>query len=693
MTDHTLCPLMEPRSIAVVGASPREGTLGRNTIEQALKGGLDGPVYPVNPRYQEMLGTPCYESVAALPEPAELVVFAVGNGHIEQQLVHSLEHGARAAVIFTSAYLEDDTDPVLMERLRDIAREANVPVCGANCLGMVQLEHGARGTWFEYDELPAGGISFISHSGTAYWGLAGIDPRLRYNMVVSPGQELVTTTVDYLDYALQLESTTVVGLFLEAIRDPEGFIAVLDKANARQIPVVALKVGQTELSARLAKSHSGALAGNEAAYEAVFEHCGVHRVHSLDELSATLTLFDTYRTLGPGKLASIHDSGGLRGMVIDLADRAGVPFADINATTTAKLADTLAYGLPAVNPVDAWGGYTNYREVFSNCLQALADDPDTAITLMFSDTSGGDETSRRFQSIPDEVRQRTGKPVALALNWSRPQSMSRLAELTHGGLPVLDGAESAILAVKHAFAHRDFHARERSSPPPPPAAATVDRWRQRLSEARAFDEAESSALLADFGVPMAPYRVVEDVEAAVTAAGELGFPVVLKTLSAEIAHKSEVGGVVTGLQDEKMLRRACADMQARLGSQLLVAPMVCGVAELALGIIVDEQFGPLVMVAAGGTLIEVLRDRRFLLPPFDTQAAERAVAALRLAPILDGVRGQDSVDKQLLYEAIARLGVLADNLGPLLEEVDVNPLIVGPHGALAVDALVIPRRR
>ena len=692
VSEHPLRPLVEPESIAVVGASAREHTLGHIAVRQALIGGLDGPVFPVNPRYTSILDTPCYPSLEGLPAPAELVVLALGNERIETALVDAIEQGAGAAAIFASGYLEGDRPPLLLDRLRGIAREAAIPICGANCVGFAQLEVGARATWFDYGRLESGSITLITHSGTAYITLAGIDPRMRYNLIVSPGQELVTNVADYIDYALGLESTRVVGLLLETVRDPERFCAALERARERRIPVVALKVGCTELSARLAQSHSGALAGDDAAYEAVFDHYGVGRVHSLDEMSATLTLLAAYPRLGPGDLSSVHDSGGLRGMIIDLAHRAGVPLTQINEATTAKLAQTLAYGLPAVNPVDAWGGYDGYREVFRDCLEAVAEDPGTAITLLFTDSAADDEESGAFAGLPLEVAESTGRPTALAMNLSRQRTPNLAAELTRRGVPVLDGAENAILAVKHAFASRAYFARAPLSTPASPPVPVLDRWRRRIDDGDIFDPLEANALLGEFGVQSARSHVVEDLNAAREAAREIGFPVAMKTAAPGVHHRSDVDGVHLALGDLLALDRAYRDLSTRLGSRVMVSAMVAPGVELGLGIVVDEQFGPLVMVGAGGVLIEVLKDRRFLLPPIDEAAAARAIGRLRIAPLLDGARGAAPVDRSALCRTVAGFGVLASELGDALSEVDVNPLIANADGCVAVDALVIPRR-
>ena len=467
-------------------------------------------------------------------------------------------------------------------------------------------------------------------------------------------------------------------------------VAALKKANEKKIPIVAIKVGQTELSTRLAQSHSGALAGNDAAYDALFEHFGVQRVQDLDELAATLSLLSAYPRLGPGKLASVHDSGGVRGMMIDLADRLDVPFADISERTAQKLTEVLDYGLPAVNPVDAWNG-NDFEHSFSHSLDALAEDPDTALTLLVTDIFFEDEGWDKFRHLPLEAFRRTGKPMALALSWSRRPRVESALDISLEGIPVLDGATNAMLAAKHAFSFRDFLNRDPVSMPQEADPVVVQKWRARLSGSEALDESEGAAMLSEFGVPMVPNKIVENIDELLISANEFGYPVVLKTAMPGIQHKSDVDGVKPGLSDERALREAYDDLSISLGSRVLISPMVNGDVELALGIVVDEQFGPLVMLGAGGILIEVLKDRHFLLPPIDEAAADRSLSALKIAPLFDGVRGRSPIDRSSLNKAIVSMGVMANALGDVLAEVDVNPILVGPNGCYAVDALVIPR--
>ena len=686
---HQLTPLLTPRTIAIVGASARERSFGRVTLAQALRDAPPGTVYPVNPSQDEILGVPCYPSLADLPSPADMAILSVRNEIVEAQLAAAIESGARAAVIFGSCYLPDDGESRLVGRLAAMAREAGIPICGGNCMGFCHPEAGVRATWWDAGALEPGGITVISHSGSAFISLITLDPRTRYNLIVSAGQEVTTTAADYLDYALDLPSTRVVGLFLETVRDPEAFLAALEKANARDVPVVALKVGRTAESARLAESHSGALAGNDAAYEAVFERHGVRRVETMDELAATLLLLEVPKRPGPGGLAAVLDSGGYRGQLVDLAHDAGVPFAKISDATTAVMAGRLEYGLEPINPLDVWGSGRDYLGVFRDCMQALVDDPDTGIAFLLNDISPSDTIGQEFCQICLEIDRATEKPLAVGLHWSRVTEPELVLDLTCKGIPVLDGVQNVLLAVKHAFAYRDFRGRPPPSALPPPAEAVVTRWRTRLAGPEALDEFEALSLLADFGVPTLPSQVVESEAAALAAAGETGFPVALKTATAGIKHKSDVGGVALGLGDAAAVRAAYEDIATRLGPRVLVTRMAPPGVEMALGIVGDAQFGPLLMVGAGGVLIELMRDRRFVLPPADGAAARRAIDALASRPLLDGVRGAPAVDVEALAEAVARLSLIAVHLGDLLAEVDINPMLVAPEGCVALDALVI----
>jgi acyl-CoA synthetase (NDP forming) len=620
------------------------------------------------------------------------VVLGVANARLEAALEDASRNGARAATIFASCYLENDREPRLTARLSAIAQEAGIAVCGGNCMGFYNLEYGLRVCGFPPpDWMRAGGIAFITHSGSAFSALCHNDKRMGFNLAVSAGQELATNVADYLDYALSLDSTKVIGLFLETVRDPEGFVQGLEHAQAKDIPVVALKVGRSVESAALAISHSGALAGNHAAYQALFDRYGVIAVDTMDDLVNALHLFAAGRRLATGGIATMHDSGGFRELTMDLAVERAVPFAKIGAATTQKLAARLDYGLEPINPLDAWGTGNDWEGIFHDCMKALLDDPDTALGALCVETRDGYSLTEGYGEMLRAVVKETAKPVILATNVASNSSDDVAVRLARDGVPVLSGVASMLNVVKLAMARRDRQVHP-PRPAPRPAPGPRKKWQARLMRGGALDEAESLALLADYGIPVQLHRVVESEAALVAAAEDLGMPVAVKTAMPGIHHKSDVGGVKLALGDEAALKAAFAELKTRLGPRVIVMPMAGKGIELSFGLTRDPQFGPVVMVGAGGVLIEMLKDRRFALPPFGADESARHLNALALRPLLNGVRGAPPADFALLAKALSRFSVLAADLGDLIAEADVNPIVAGAEGCVALDALFVPLR-
>jgi acetate---CoA ligase (ADP-forming) len=685
-------PLLSPRSIAVVGASERTGSLGRSTLIQTLANGFEGEIFPVNPNYRQILGRDCHPSLGDLPRAADLVVLAVANASLEEQMQSAIAVGCRSAAIFASAYLEGDTSPLLTERLSALARSAGMPVCGANCMGFYHPARNVNAAWYEAGRIKSGPIGLITHSGSLFFSLAANDPRVGYSLLVSPGQELSVMADDYMHYMLEDGATRTIALFIETVRNPAGFIAALEKANARGIPVIAMKVGRTAESARLARSHSGAITGDDAAYEALFDKYGVLRARTVDELMNTARLMSARKRVAAGAVAAVLDSGGARGLFLDLAADLGVPMAKISRETEDKLRRRLEYGLEPVNPVDAWGTGNDNAAVFQDCLQAVVDDPNSSLGVLMTDLSNDqDSANEEFAQLAVDVSEKTSKPILLATHWGqlRGRKMSALVEAK--GVVTMDGADNLLLAVRHAFAYRDFRALPSLSPLRGPSSTVLTRWRQRLMCATALDEAESLSLLADFGIAHPRFEIAQSAADATAASQRLGLPVAMKTATIGIHHKSEVDGVRLGLTTAERVAPAYRDLAARLGPRVIISCMARPGVELALGLVHDPQFGPIVVVSAGGTLIEVLQDRQVALPPLDGVRAKRMLERLRLRPLLAGHRGRAAVNLDNLADTIARFSLIAATLGDLIAELDVNPLIAGADGAVAVDALVLPR--
>lgn len=673
------------RSVAVIGASARPGSSGWHALDELIGGGFDGRVHPVNPNYEELGGLVCYPSIADAP-PVDLAMVLVPNRVLEDQVKALADADVPAAVIFASGH-DDRGEPTLLEPIARIANDACITVCGANCMGFVDVERGLRALAYPEEKLDAGGITWLAQSGSAFTALLHNDRGLRFNFAVSSGQELNTTVADYMLHALERQSTRVLALFIESVRDPERFRKALTLAERRDVPVVALKVGNQEMSRQLVAAHSGAVAGEDGAYEALFDAHGVMRVKTMNEMADVLELMSSGRRAGPGGLATIHDSGGERAHLIDVAAEVGVRFADISETTRSTISGSLEPGLPAVNPLDAWGTGNDADRIFGECMTALLADDDTAALALVVDLKH-DEPDASYAPLIKRVSRSTNKPVAVMSNLASGIDPPTAAEARAAGVPVLEDTATGLAAFNHLFRYRGHRALPQFQPPPPPDPEVAKRWRPRLADSGPMSTAESFELLDDFGIPSIQTRRVSSVAQALRGALEIGYPVAVKSDKMGLAHKTEAGGVKLGLSSARAVADAYRDLCGRLGPEVVVQAMAPVGIEMGLGIVNDAQFGPILVVSAGGILIEALHDRVTALPPIDGPRARRLIDRLNIRPLLDGVRGSEPFDIDALVEAILKLSTLATELGEGLRALDINPLVVTHEGCVAVDVLL-----
>ena len=688
---HALDPLLNPGSVALVGVSERPGSLGKRVLSTFLRSGFEGELYLVNPRYDELAGRPCYHDLADLPAVPEMAILNVGSARMGALFDRAIALGIPALTIFDYCVLEDDEDPDLLARLRDKAARAGVLVCGGGGMGYYNLDAGVHASYYDADHLVPGHISLITHSGSVFTVLAMTDPRYRFNLVVSAGTEIATGIDAYLDYALDMPSTRVVALFIETVRNPAGFMRALERAESRDIPVVVCKVGKTQRSAAFAHTHSGAIAGNQAAFEALFDRYGVLQADSLDEMMATAALMAQGRRAGPGGVGAILDSGGLRQLLVDRAARAGVRFAELSPRTVKEIERHLPHTLVADNPLDAAGPFTyDYVAVFKNCLHAIMEDPDTALGWFEFDATD------RFNAFPPQVltaksvMHATEKPFVVVNSSSATPNTQLAVQLLEEDIPLINGVDAALVAVRNLLAYRDHRNRGDRSAPQLPNAPFVEEWRECLAGGDRLSEVQALGLLRDFGVPTVKCLGADSVERMVEKAEAIGYPLALKTAVTDISHKTNVGGVRLHIADEEELHVAYHDFHTRLGPEVTVAAMSPGGAEIAFGMIRDQQFGPLVIVSAGGTLIELLGDRVSMLAPVNEREALRHIEKLAIFPLLADARGADAVNMDALVRALVRFSVLAACLGDSIAEIDVNPLVVNAEGLVAVDALIVP---
>lgn len=702
--------MLEARSVALVGASAREGTFGRRMLEEARKSRASPRIYPVNARYTDLDGKRCYPALGDLPEAPELTLLAVPDAALEQQLALAARVGSRGAVIFGNAY-EDPAaagpGPGLRHRLAAIASSARMALCGASCMGFVNVARGLRAIgYIEPDPLPAGPVALVTHSGSMFSALLRTRRGFGFTLAVSSGQELVTAAPAYLDYALSLPETGVLALVLEAIRDGGALREALAAASARDIPVVLLTAGSSAVGKEMVTAHSGALAGADGRWEALARAHGVHRVSDLAEFTDTIELFATGRRArvgvgsGAGRgrgrgrgggqtgLAAVHDSGLERAHVVDQAELLGVPFASIGPGTVATLAGLLDPGLVPANPLDVWGNGDDTRALFAGSLQALAADPAVEAVALAIDLVHELDGDQSYPLAMLDAADRTSKPLAVLSNLASGIDSELASRLRAQGIAVLEGTRSGLLALRHLLEHAR---RQRA----PARIAVVNPGRRaRAVGLLASGKASGAALLgllAEYGIAVTQSRSVSDVAEALAAAEQIGYPVVLKTDEPQVQHKSDVGGVLLGTGDAGQLAAGYADLAGRLGPHVLVSQTAPAGVELALGIVTDPELGPLVVVGAGGVLVELLADRAVALPPLSESDALELVNSLRIRALLGGVRGAAPADMDAVTAAIAGLSALAIELGDQLAALDVNPLICGPAGAVAVDAVAVAR--
>ena len=432
--------LLRARSVAIVGASPRPDSFGWHVLRQLIEFEYPGRIVPVNPGYETVAGLTCYPSVSEAPGPIDCVAICLADERIEAALIDAVGAGVRAAVVFgVAADVAAGGEP-LRERIGVIARDADLALMGANCMGFFNFADRLFLTGYPYHREPScGAISFITHSGSTLSAVAKNTRGMTFNYVISPGQELVLTAVDYLEFVLRQPETRVVGLFLETIREPGRFLAALELANQRDIPVVMLKVGRSEQGARMAMAHTGALAGAHAAIEAVASRFGVLLVRTMEEMLDTLELFASGRRPTSPGLAAITDSGGERGMLVDLATDAGVTFAQLSPETIQILAENLDPGLEPGNPADLWGSGRDWQRTYRTCISAMVADDAVGAFDFGIDFTIGSRLGPDYRAIAIEAFRSTTKPFAVVSNVAAGLNPDDAAALRSAGVPVLEG--------------------------------------------------------------------------------------------------------------------------------------------------------------------------------------------------------------------------------------------------------------
>ena len=686
---HRLDPLLDPESIVIVGATT-SGGMGSRVIKNLQNGGYKGKLYGLHPKNKDAFGVPCYPDFKSLPEKVEHAIFAVSDERVEGLVDAAIEAGVKAMSMMSMLYLDDDQKPYLKDRIQTKLKEADILLCGANGMGFFHIE---KGVWvnghFSRPNHEPGGVCIISQSGSGVAGIIDCEERINLNLSVSSGSELTVGAEDYLDYILHQESTSVVGLFLETIRKPDQMIKSFELANEKRIPIVVLKTGRTERSAELTVSHSGGLAGVDDCYNALFDKYGIQRVADMDELATTLIMFDQPHSLANGNMVSMHDSGGERQLIIDIADQQGVEFAELEEATTQKLEEILDPGLPPVNPLDAWGkGLGDADQIMIDSMIAMLSDSNASMGAIVMDRGPLGKIFPEYVDYLEQTNQQTGKPVFLVSNRQGTGTDPLVLELSQNGMPVIDGMHSFLAGVRCLHQYRDFLNRK-DEINVDLNADKLKKYQGQLEKSDFVSEADALNMFFDLSLNANQSNIVANEEELVSTAKEMGFPLVLKTAVEDVYHKSELSGVYLNIDTEEKLRSSYKQLQEKLPGNALLAKMVQseGV-EMIVGMTTDQQLGPMVTIGFGGYYAEAMNDAITLMPPFSKEMAKNALSKLKMKTLLEGYRGSKPADLDAFAEFASRFSVIAVELSNQVCEIDLNPVILGNDNCIAVDALI-----
>jgi acyl-CoA synthetase (NDP forming) len=675
-----LTPLFEPETLAIVGVSADPGKWGYWFARDAALGAHRRRVYLVGRNGGEVHGMPVHRSLGELPESPELVVLSVPADGLEQAVDDSLAAGARALVAIAAGFGELGAEGAARERaLVERVRAAGAALVGPNCLGVFD---GAAELQLASTPLPAGPVGFVSQSGNVLLeiGLLLEDHDLGFSRAVSIGNQADVDATEVVAALAAHEGTRVIGVYCEDFRDGRAFVEAGRTAGK---PVVLLTVGRTDAGRRAARSHTGALTSGRDAVDAACRAAGIHLVDTPRELVDTAqALLSPHRPRGR-RIAVIGDGGGYGAIASDLLGGRGIELPVLSPETQAALRDVLPATASTANPVDLAGAGEQDVFSFARSTRALleADDVDAVLfTAYFGGYSSlSDEMREREVEVAEQLAEATaasGKPLVVHTMYPTSPPAHALRE---AGVSVYRVIESAVAALS-ALLGDAAPAPPKLPPLPPSAAPLVD-----------DDYTAARAALAEAGVPFGAARTARDRQEALAAAEELGYPVVLKALG--ILHKSDAGGVVVGLSDEKELAAAHDDLTARLASESFSVEAEEDVGagfELLTGARRDPRFGPLVVVGAGGIHAETLRDTAAGLAPVDEAAAEELIRSLAAAPLLTGARGRPALDIVAAARAVSALSRFAA-AHPEVAEVEVNPLLVRRQGegAVGLDARIV----
>ncbi len=691
--------MLNPRSIAVVGATPRMQYGGR--FLAAAMGSMEHGVnvYPVNPRYEEVQGLQCYPSVSELPEAPDVVGVVVPYHAVLDTLRESHEKGAKSAIVISAGFAERQVDDRrdLQGELGRFARESEMRVSGPNCLGLANLKDDI---WASASSLGAsalsGPIGLVCQSGASAFGpflTRAVDEGIGFTYIVSTGNEADLDFCDFARYLLDDDDTRVIAGFVEGFKDGRKFLEVARLAAERGKPIVLIKIGRSDLGSRAAGSHTAALTGVDAAYEAAFAQYGVIRVQDYDDLLQVSNLMARCPRPSKRGVAVVSHSGGISSLTADMFGQAGLDLPPLSDRARDGINGILKGFGWAANPSDVTG-FANSDD-FPAIMSYMAEDEGVGTLVVAS--AGADPQATQVIAQRDA----SGMPVAFLWTGTRG-AQSGLPMLRQAGIPVFYVPDKLAAGVRYLNDYHDWRERRLSlgfAEAREMTAEQAEAVKALAAGGGSLSEYDSKALIRAFGVPTTREEIAGDAEAAVAAAERIGYPVALKVNSADILHKTEAGGIRLGLRDAAAVRTAFAevvanarayDADARIDGAV-VQEMVSGGVETIVGVSYDAQLGPTLLFGTGGVMVEVYNDVALRLCPITRGDALEMIDEVKGARLLRGYRGAPAADVDALADVLVGVSQMAAQLEGSLGELDINPLMVLPEGqgVKAADALVV----
>lgn len=694
-TEEAVTRLFNPASVAVIGASSREGALSWWPLHLLATRGYRGEIYPINPTRDRLEGIACLPSIRDVGKPVDVAVIALNSEKTYDAVLECAALGVRNVVLPTQGLGEMGGEGIAkQQRMADIAREAGMRIVGPNSDGVANLANGAIASIqpLYKDAVAAGPVGLVTQSGATSSSLMA---RLQQHgigcrMVASGGNEIDLGLADFMSVMVQDPEIRIILSFVEAIRKPEEFLRVADLAHELGKPIVLIKVGRSEEGAARAAAHTGALAGSDQLYDAMFAARGVQRVNELSELVACAKLFLGQGVPDTPGVGIMSVSGGQAGTLADRAATMGVPVPAIRAETEARLTAQLQFG-KGFNPCDLTGEIATDPSLALKIYDGFAGEPDIGTVVFARKHLTANASIEAARMLGARTRQPDAAPLAIyAMDGEiRGEEASAYAE---AGVPVFDSLNDLFTATDRITAWGRFEGRPDADEAPVADGASF---------AGVVPDAETKRLLAATGVRMAGEAIAADADAAVVAADAMGYPVVMKVVSDRIPHKTEAGGVVLGVGDADGVRaafaRIMANARAHLGDAdadgVLVQEMVTGGTEIILGLKVDPALGPFVVVGLGGIYTELLKDVAIRPAPVDLDTARAMVAELKGAALLTGFRGTAKRDVEALARTIVDVSRFGAAEAGWLAEADLNPVLVLDEGkgVRTVDALLVGR--